>query len=66
MERINAEKWLCTDGKTWRAGCRKTGVWWTVKNEKEADKVVENMHSMSISEARALADDTLLDQLLKG
>ena len=44
------EKWLCSDGKTWRAGDRKNDIWWNVKNEALADRIVEAFSGLTVSE----------------
>lgn len=61
----NPESWICYGGKTIRAGCKKCGIWFNVKSQEDADKIVESMRGMSISELKALHDDKLLDELMK-
>lgn len=51
--KANVQKWLCTDGKTWRAGCRATDCWRNCKDESDADSVVSEMAGMTAPQIKA-------------
>lgn len=51
--RPNLQKWLCTDGKTWRAGDKRNCVWFTVKDEAEADAIIKSMEGLTSSQIYA-------------
>lgn len=54
MNNTNPEKWLCTDGKTLRAGDKKSGIWFDVENDEQADAIVDMMKRFTVSQCVAM------------
>ena len=54
MNKVNAEVWICSDGKTMRAGDKSLCIWWDVKNKEQGEAIVKMLGAFTASECNAI------------